>query len=376
MNESFFEKLRIEKGLIFAVIGAVLVVFAVLFWLFFSYSSKKIEVFSPNGRENWEIGQTYEISWKVRGVDRVGIVLFNGEKPEWIAENIPASQGKYEWTIQPGHEYGPNFWIAVFEYPWRNSSQIDYSAGSFSITYPEMSSCDNLSVEKEWPYFASDLPKIRKVFITEEAFAGNLGGLEGADEKCALSAENQKLEGEWMAFIGGEDPENTALKRLEASPRGLEGIYVEAKPSSELLRGATCHRLLGKNIEEFLIKLSNLETSAKEKLEKPFAEKLTKVWLGRVNSDSPKNCVLIPSLSSSTYYPLAEKYSYTVTCQNWSYGESNVNGYSRENGIDSSFPSCYTSAGKFTYAVGSAGLSLENIGRHCSKKQHLICVEK
>jgi len=376
MNESFFEKLRIEKGLIFAIIGAILVVFVVLFWLFFSYSSKKIEVVSPNGRENWEIGQVYEINWKVRGVDRVGIVLFNGEKPEWIAENISASQEKYEWTIQPGHEYGPNFWVAVIEYPWRDGNQIDYSAGSFSITYPEMSSCDNLSVEKEWPYFASDLPKIRKVFITEEQFSGNLEGFEGADEKCAQAAEKQELEGEWMAFIGGESPENTILKRLENSSRGLEGIYVEAEPSSELLRGATCHRLLGKNIEEFLAKLSNLEISAKKKLGESFSEKLAKVWLGRINSNSPKNCVLISSLSSLTFYPLAEKYSYTVTCQNWSHSESVVSGYLRENGTDSSFPSCYTSTGGFTYAVGSAGLSLEEVGKQCSEKQHLICVEK
>jgi len=181
MNGSIFEKFTAEKSLLYTAIAAILIVAALVFYLFVVYSKESIQVLTPNGAEEWEIGQTYEITWKAKGIEKVGIVLFKGAEPKWIAENIDAGLGKYEWKIYPGQEYGSGFWIVVLEYPWREGNEIDYSDGPFAITFPEMASCDYLSVEQEWLYLPNDLPNLRRVFITKETYTGNLDGFEGAD---------------------------------------------------------------------------------------------------------------------------------------------------------------------------------------------------
>lgn len=387
MNQSLFEKFGVEKLMLFIIIIAIVVVFGVVFYLFFGYSSRSLEVLSPLGREQWEIGQTYEIKWKSRGVEKIGIALFNGENPEWIAEGVSASKGSYEWKIQPGHEYGPNFWIAVFEYPWKKGNQLSYSNGSFSITYPELASCDGLSVEREWPFLASDTPNARRIFITKEDFTGDLGGLDGANEKCKIAAAELGLSGDWTAFLGGENPEDTAIKRIEKTPRGTAGIFIDAQPSLELLRGATCNRLLGKDFNEFIKKLSDSEAINKAKLSADFMKLMRNVWFGRINENSVRSCTFIESLSNYLFTPLAEKYSYTVTCRNWSYGEKTAEGYSKDVALNDTFPSCYTPQGELTFAVGTAGLSsafkgqegsgyfVTSVGRFCLEKKHLLCIE-
>ncbi|MDP2909751.1 MAG: hypothetical protein Q8N69_01620, partial [bacterium] len=189
MFEKIKEKLVMEKGLFIVMIAALLVVFGFIFYIFFGYASKKVAIVYPNEGDELELGKEYEIKWSARGVDKVGIALFDGEKPEWIAQNIPANQGSHKWNINTDHAYGSDFWIAVFDYPWRKGSKIDYSNGPFKITYPDLVNCDRLSLEQEWPYLASNAPGLRKVFITPETFNGNLDGLEGADQKCQASAE-------------------------------------------------------------------------------------------------------------------------------------------------------------------------------------------
>ena len=387
MKQRIFEKIGIEKVLIVIIIIAIVGVFLIFFWLFFGYSSRSIELLSPLGREQWEIGQKYEIKWKSTGVERVGIALFNGDKPEWIAENISASKGVYEWWIQPGHEYGPNFWVAIFEYPWRQGNQISYSKGSFSIIYPELASCDSLSIQDEWPYLASDTPDVRKVFITKEDFTGNLAGLNGANEKCRIAAAEMGLSGNWTAFIGGDNPEDTAVKRIEKTPRGLAGIFIDAKPSQELLRGATCHRILGSNFNDFLSKLSDSEILNKEKISEDFLKEMDKIWFGRIDDTTQRNCTVIESTIYYFYTPTSEKYSHTVTCQNWTYGDKLVPGYERGMVLDDTFSTCYTPQGEPTYSVAVGGLSSElkgeedngqyftNVGKLCSEKQHLLCIE-
>ncbi|KPJ55001.1 hypothetical protein AMJ47_03010 [Parcubacteria bacterium DG_72] len=387
MKQSILEKFGLEKVFIIVIIVAIVAVCLIFFWMFFGYSRRGVQLISPLGREEWEIGQTYEIKWKSTGIGRIGIVLFNADKPEWIAENLPASPGLYEWRIQPGHEHGSNFWVAVFEYPWRQGNQISYSKGSFSITYPELASCDSLSIQEEWPYLASDVPDVRRVFITKETFTGDLDGLEGANEKCQIAAAEKGFSGDWTAFIGGDSPEQTAVKRIELTPRGLGGIFIDAEESLELLRGATCHRVLGRNFNDFLAKLSDLKIINEEKLSKDFLSKMEKVWFGRIDKDTQRNCTFIMSATYYIFLPLPEKYSHTVTCQNWTFGKAVVPGYERGMVLDDRFSICYTPQGEPTYSVTAAGLAsgvegkeidakyLTNVGKVCSEKQHLLCIE-
>ncbi len=389
MNISFFKRFTIERSLFFIMVAGILIVFVSVFYLFFVYGTKSIKVLSPNGGEEWEIGQTFQVTWQARGVEKVGIVLFKGKEPKWIAKDIPAGAGEYEWKIYPGQEYGAGFWIAIVEYPWREGNKIDYSDASFVITYPLLDTCEVLSANQEWSYLPNNFPNLRRVFITEQNYKGNLDGLEGADKLCQQEAEKNNLEGKWQAFLGGDNDEETAVKRLEKTPRGKEGIFIEAKSALKLNRGDTCHRLLAKNFDEFLVKLSDLQIISAEKLDNDFLENLDKLWLGRVNKESKKNCIAIAQVILSNSTPLVEKYSFTATCQNWTQEKRFVDGYPIEKEIvRPSFSTCYTAQGKFTEAVALAGLSSDlqgkgkdteynlSVGKYCDNPQKLLCVEK
>ncbi len=390
MNGSFFEKFSAEKSLIYILIAAVLIVFIFVFYLFFSYGVNSIQLQSPNGGVEWEIGQTYQITWKAKGIEKVGIVLFNEKEAKWIAKNINAKAGKYDWKIYPGQKCSDGYWIAVFEYPWRQGNKVSYSSGAFAITYSKFISCDDLSTENEWPYIPGDLANLRKVFITENSYTGNLDGLEGADNKCQQEAENQGFEGKWHAFLGGDGDDETAIKRMEKAPRGTEGVFVEAGASAKLIRGATCHRLLGKNFSEFLAKFSDSLLINKEKLNEEFLNNLSNIWLGRVDDKSKKNCISIFSVIADTYQLLAEKYTFTTTCQNWTQENKLVSGYPvPKEELSPSFSTCYTPEGKFTNAVALGGLSSGLTGgsdatnyftlyqgKSCNTGQKLLCIEE
>jgi len=382
MNGSITDKFTAERSLFYLIVGGILIALIIIFYFFFVYGKKSIGIISPNGAEKWEIGQTYEITWKAKKISKVGIVLFSQSEAKWIAKNVDASAGKYEWKIYPGQQYGDGFWIAVFEYPWKKENKVDYSNGPFVITYPEMANCDNLSFENEWLFLASNFPGIRKVFITEQSYNGNLEGLEGADRKCQQEAENLGFQGTWRAFIGGEADEELAVKRLEKTSRGADGIFVEAKSSAVLIRGDTCHRLLAKDFNQFLLRFSNPLTINSDKLSPEFLEKMDNIWLGRVNENSKKSCALVTI--GSTYRNLAEKYSYTTTCQNWTQERNLVQSYPLSAGENPIFSTCYTGTGVATNAVGLAGFSSAltsenkftlNEGKYCDTKQYLLCIE-
>lgn len=331
----------------------------VIFYLFLAYGAKSIQVLSPIGGEELEVGKTYEIQWKAKGLEKVGIVLFKGAKAVWLAKDVKANLGKYEWKIYPGQEYGPDYWLAVFEYPWQKGNAIDYSDKPFAITFSELAGCEGLAIEQEWPYLPSDYPGLRRVFVTDEDFSGNLDGLEGADKKCQAEAEKQGFSGNWQAFIGGDSDKETALTRLNETERRTGGIFIQALPSLTLERGATCHRLLAKGFEEFLTRLPE------------------NIWLGRLDEKSKKNCIAIAELLPKGYVTLAEKYSFTATCQNWTQEKKVVEGYPVSKGEpEPLFPTCYTPEGKFTNAVALAGLASGMAGKSCDVKQKLLCIEK
>ena len=389
MRFTLLEKVTLERSLIYVLIIAVLITFVFIFYLFFAQFTRKVELQEPIGGEEWEIGQTYSISWKARGIDRVGIVLFKGTEPRWVAKNVYADLEKYDWKIYAGQEYGDDYWIAVFEYPWKKGNKIDYSEGAFAITYPELASCDNLSVDEGAPYIPSDLPNLRRVFITEETFTGSLGGLDGADRICQEEAERRNFEGNWIAFLGGDSDDDLAVKRLERTAKKTEGVYIQADPKAVLIRGATCHRLLGKDFSEFLENFSNLSVINEGKFEDEFLKDFKNVWLGRLNEKSKKNCTSIASAMPNPYLPTAEKYSHTTTCQNWTQESQMVEGYPVSAGEPQpAFATCYTPGGASTKAVALGGLATGTVGegadevftpyegKHCNEPQKLMCIEQ
>lgn len=388
MQFSSLEKITLERGLVYLLIFAVIIAFGFIFYLFFGQFTKSIQITGPKGGENWEIGKAYEITWKATGVNRVGIVLFKGKEPQWIAKNVYAGLGKYEWKIPAGHQYGDDYWVSVFEYPYTKDSKVAYTSGPFVISYPELASCDNLSITNEWPYAPSDLPNIRKVFITADKYTGKLGGFDGADKICQDEAQKQGFSGKWQALIGGDNDDQTATDRLKTGPRKLDGIFIAAAPEATLIRGASCHRVLGKNFDEFKNKFSDLALLNKERLGNFLAD-FGNIWLGRLDSQSRKNCAPIASVINNSYVSLWERYSFTATCQNWTVDGKFADGYSSaEDAKTKTFPVCYTPAGQSTKAVVlgglASGLTGEGAseayspyqGKYCSEGQKLMCVEE
>jgi len=129
---------------------------------------KSFTVLSPNGGETWEIGKTYNITWKANGLDKVTIELTDwscsSETPITIARNIPASQGSYSWkapdnlftstadnycptyiynpTTHYGWKSGDNFKIFVAEVKPTGSFGVqDESNNYFSIVSASSASC-------------------------------------------------------------------------------------------------------------------------------------------------------------------------------------------------------------------------------------------
>ena len=98
-----------------------------------------LTVLSPNGGEQWVIGETYQVTWKSQGLDTVaGINLIDytpGDRYDHqygIASMVPASSGKYSWTIPSHIMPGANYKVVV-GYEEINDFSDDY----FSIIAPE-----------------------------------------------------------------------------------------------------------------------------------------------------------------------------------------------------------------------------------------------
>ncbi len=372
-------KIRFEKPSILLLVITLLIIGVLVFFLFRT-GTKSLTLVVPDQGERWELGATHSILWESRNIDKVGIVLFRGEDPQWIARNVDAGSGQYDWTIDFGQDYGGNYWISVFEYPWHEDSLTSYSKKAFSIIPSDFFTCEKGSVEREWLYLPGDFDDLRRVFITGNRYQGDLGGLEGANAICQREAESLELEGEWFAFIGGEKPRETIIERLEDTAKGLEGIFVEALPDFEIEREEEgCYRLIAKNLDEFLNIFSGNKLVYAHKLSPSFFRRLDRIWLGRVNLESEESCIFLPDIA--LVFRLPERYSFSSTCQNWTRSESYVTGYRERE--EREFPQCFTPEGEMTDSVRLGALSSNSDGEKffmqwgklCDEKQHLVCIE-
>ena len=383
-------KFGIEKILIFILIIAVVATFGFLFYLLTDKISKNIKISFPSGGEELMVGDTYKIEWKARGINKVGIILYKDQTARWIAKDLDASIGEYEWKVYPGQEYGDNFWIAVVEFPWQKNRAVAYTDGSFALVYPKTNSCDVVSVQNQWAYIPSDYPNIRKVFITKNSFTGNLGGIEGADKKCQEEARSQGYNGTYRSFIGGDSDSELAVQRIRKTMRGVNGIFVEAKSAMQLANGVGCQALLGNNLTEFMANFSNPAVVNKEKFSAEFFRDFGAIWLGRVDDKSKNSCAIIgnsASGSGNAFENISERSSFTSTCQRWTSGSQFVSGYPvPEGSAKPSFPSCYVSSGNIVDAVAVGGLSMsltsdaQNLftpyqAKTCDSYQKLLCIE-
>lgn len=373
---------KYKKILIWVILAIIII--GIGSWLYYRFTTEKsLRLTSLQGGETLRANDTFSITWRARNISKVGIVLVKGQERGdaiWIAQDVSGRKGSYDWPIFVWQEPRQDYKIAVFEYPWREGNLIEYSEDFFTILGPEFASCDNASIGAEWPFIPSDYPGLRKVFLTSGVFTGNMGGLEGADKICQEEAQVKGFGGTWKAFLGDEDSFAAARLTLENS------IFVEAKSSGDIPEGKTCHRLLGKDYKEFIQKLADPLSINEEKFEKEFLKDLGKVWLGKIDKESKKECTDI--YFDFRPFDLARTYSFTTTCQNWSTDREVVSGYSPEAAQRVELPVCFTPLGQRLGAAGLAGLSsgiveaagesvfTTSLGRTCSTPQKLLCVQQ
>jgi hypothetical protein len=107
-----------------------------------------IEVISPNGGEEWKVGETHTIRWKSEGVEKLNIayhLISSGKEGTVIKEDIDASLGQCFWNITddifPGLEYqhaSVEIWIFSSDYiPGSMGNIEDRSDSTFSIDRSE-----------------------------------------------------------------------------------------------------------------------------------------------------------------------------------------------------------------------------------------------
>ena len=219
-----------KTKIILIIVGATIFLALLGFWIYNRYFVEQmLEITSPKGGEVFQAGKTYQITWDARNIGNIGIMLVKGrdqKEIKVIASDIPASKRKFDYSVfvweNAGEDYDQDYKIAIYEYPWQEGKKISYSTDYFTIAGPKFASCDTLSKNNEWPYLPSDYPELKKVFVTQGSYNGNLEGLEGADRKCQDEAEKLDYGGTWKAFLG--DDQKLATDRLN-----LEGIFIDAK---------------------------------------------------------------------------------------------------------------------------------------------------
>lgn len=175
-----------------------------------------IKVLSPNGGEEWNIGNTYTIKWNSNGVEKIDIgykkegsgVDING----WIGEEVSASLGEYSWNIpnifSPENNKGW-FYIIIAEHPYLAGGVMieDRSDNYFTIVknetvevsiWPDVKSfnLENKTFEgKKW--FTGETVKI----LTNEStkfYRGASNGIESfVVDKYYTFSEFQSLLKEW-----------------------------------------------------------------------------------------------------------------------------------------------------------------------------------
>ncbi len=67
----------------------------------FSILAPFVTVTQPNGGENWEVGQEYDITWNSIGVENVKLAYRINDLSPWfeITQSVPASDGSFTWMV-------------------------------------------------------------------------------------------------------------------------------------------------------------------------------------------------------------------------------------------------------------------------------------
>jgi hypothetical protein len=187
------------KALIVIILAIALGIGSIIYW---QYGNKdniqpSIALVSPNGGETLEKGSEYKIVWNTQEIpstDKISVTIRRVEPPALPEEGQEfdpiifinlENTGSVDWIVSDNYPEG-NYIIGINSYssiPVTNSVS-DESDETFRIVEEEKSKQNGIYV-----------------FLTDEKYDGNLGGREGADEKCMFSAESVCKQGTIHSLI-------------------------------------------------------------------------------------------------------------------------------------------------------------------------------
>jgi uncharacterized membrane-anchored protein len=142
-----------------------------------------ITLLSPNSKEEWISGNTYDIIWNSKGIDKIDIFLVDYSatpKSQKIAQGVSASLGKYSWTIPSNFGCSTQSPCFNFKIEIGTEKIKDQSDDYFSIVKPYIKILspnggevcylnEPKSCKIEWNF---SLPKINKFDIYLEDWEG------------------------------------------------------------------------------------------------------------------------------------------------------------------------------------------------------------
>jgi hypothetical protein len=109
----------------------------------FTINGNEITVTSPNGGEQWAIGEPYFITWDDNLTGSISIYLLKGAQIALIIDGSDASDGSYGWTIPSNVQPGSDYKIRIESRD--NGNIFDLSDAEFTIT--DVLSVDNITSE-------------------------------------------------------------------------------------------------------------------------------------------------------------------------------------------------------------------------------------
>ncbi|MBN1302663.1 MAG: VCBS repeat-containing protein [Melioribacteraceae bacterium] len=97
--------------------------------------SSSISLLSPNGGENWFVGEEHPIEWQSTNIDSIVISFSSNSGNNWdiIEESFPAAGGKYNWIVP---DISPSGTCIISVHSTRNPLIADYSDAAFSVSVP------------------------------------------------------------------------------------------------------------------------------------------------------------------------------------------------------------------------------------------------
>ena len=92
----------------------------------------QVEVTTPNGSENWQMGSSETITWNDNISSNVEIELYRSGTLETTIISSTASDGTYSWSIPTGLTASSSYKVKIID--TANSSLYDYSDDNFTIS--------------------------------------------------------------------------------------------------------------------------------------------------------------------------------------------------------------------------------------------------